>query len=401
MIIKPLSKGFVCVTAHPDGCARNVEDQIAHVERAGRIVGPRRVLVIGASTGYGLASRITAAFGAGAATAGVFFERPSADGRTATPGWYNTAAFERAAARAGIPAFSLNGDAFSDDVKRRTLDLLQRRMGPVDLVVYSLAAPRRTHPVTGEVLSSTLKPIGRDYTSKTVNVNSGVVSEVTLTAARPEEIAGTVGVMGGDDWSRWIDALEGAGLLTAGANTVAYSYIGPSVTAPIYREGTIGRAKDDLESTARSLHQRLSRHGGRAAVSVNKALVTQASAAIPAMPLYIAILYRVMKDRGLHEGCIEQIRRLFADSLYAARPVAADSDGRWRIDDWEMRDDVQAEVSRRWAACTTENVESLADLAGFREDFFRLFGFGADGVDYAADTDPVVGIPSLENSVTA
>ncbi|HMU96216.1 MAG TPA: trans-2-enoyl-CoA reductase family protein [Elusimicrobiota bacterium] len=395
MIIEPQSKGFICLTAHPAGCAKNVALQIEHVSRGGRRSGPKNVLVIGASTGYGLASRIAAAFGYGANTLGVFFEKPAEGKRTATPGWYNTAAFESAARAAGLRAVSLNGDAFSDELKAQTVAALKKDFGPVDLVVYSLASPRRTHPREGVVFTSALKPIGRAYTSKTVNFQNGQMSEVTLDPATVADIENTVHVMGGEDWAFWIDALQHGGVLARGAVTVAYSYAGPEITAPIYRQGTIGRAKEHLELTAHRLEERLGLIGGRAVVSVNKALVTQASAAIPAMPLYISLLFRVMKNKGLHEGCIEQMHRLFTEHLYAAEPPPTDEVERIRIDDWEMRPDVQAEVAALWDKAAADNVEQLADLAGYREDFFKLFGFGFPGVDYGADVDPSVPIPSL------
>lgn len=401
MIIQPQSKGFICLSAHPAGCAGNVRDQIAHVRSRLTGDGPKNVLVIGASTGYGLSSRIAAAFGYGAKTLGVFFERPAEGKRTATPGWYNTAAFEREAQKAGIPAYSLNGDAFSDTLKTQTLALLKDRLGPVDLVVYSLASPRRTHPRTGELFTSVLKPILRTYTSKTLNFQTGQISDITIDPASQSDINQTVAVMGGDDWALWIDALNREGLLARGALTVAYSYAGPDVTSAIYRRGTIGRAKDHLESTAHVLEERLAPSGGRAVVSVNKALVTQASAAIPVMPLYISLLFKVMKAKGLHEGCIEQIARLFADHLYAATPPPTDEIERIRIDDWEMRSDVQAEVARLWDRARTENIERIADLAGYRDDFFKLFGFRVPGVDYSADLDPEVDIPSLSETAPA
>jgi enoyl-[acyl-carrier protein] reductase/trans-2-enoyl-CoA reductase (NAD+) len=396
VIIRPQSKGFICLTAHPDGCAQNVADQIAVARARGKGRGPTTVLVIGASTGYGLASRIMAAFGYGAKTLGVFFEKPADEKRTATPGWYQTAAFERAARDAGISAASVNGDAFSAEVKRRVVSLLKESFGPVDLVVYSLASPRRTHPETGDVFTSVLKPILRPYSSKTVNFQTGAVSEVSIPPALQAEISQTVAVMGGEDWALWIDALEGARLLAPGAITVAYSYAGPELTESIYRKGTIGRAKDHLEATAHRLEERMARTGGRAVVSVNKALVTQASSAIPVMPLYISLLYKVMKSKGLHEGCIEQMARLFVDHLYADAPPATDEVERIRIDDWEMRPDVQSEVSRLWDRVNGRNVEEVADLRGYREDFFKLFGFGRDSAHEQADVDPAVPIPSLE-----
>jgi enoyl-[acyl-carrier protein] reductase/trans-2-enoyl-CoA reductase (NAD+) len=317
MIIRPKVRGFVCVTAHPEGCAAHVQEWINHVKAKGPVArGPKRVLVIGASTGYGLASRITAAFGSGAATVGVFFERPSEEGRPATPGWYNTLAFTRAARAAGLKAFNLNGDAFSDDIKRQSLDTIRAELGQVDLVVYSLASPRRTHPRTGVVHRSVLKPVGQPYTNRTVDTDKGLVSDVTIEPATEAEIADTVAVMGGEDWELWMNALAEGGLLAPGAQSVAYSYIGPEVTWAIYKNGTIGLAKNDLERAARNIDSLLKLNGGgRAFVSVNKALVTQASSAIPVVPLYIAILYKVMKAAGSHEGCIEQIQRLFATEL--------------------------------------------------------------------------------------
>lgn len=395
MIIRPQSKGFICLSAHPSGCARNVMEQWAVARARGKGRGPKNVLVIGASTGYGLASRIMAAFGYGAKTLGVFFEKPADGKRTASPGWYQSAAFEQAALKAGLHAASLNGDAFSSDLKKKTLSLLKESFGPVDLVVYSLAAPRRTHPKTGEVFTSVLKPILRPYSSKTVHFQTGVVSEVSIPPAEQSEIGQTIAVMGGEDWGLWIDALEEACLLSPGAITVAYSYAGPELTEAIYRRGTIGRAKDHLEATAHRLEERLARIGGRAVVSVNKALVTQASSAIPVMPLYISLLYKVMKSKGLHEGCIEQMARLFVDHLYADIPPATDELERIRIDDWELRPDVQREVSDLWDRVNGRNVEQLADLRGYREDFFKLFGFGWEGTDESADINPEVSIPSI------
>jgi enoyl-[acyl-carrier protein] reductase/trans-2-enoyl-CoA reductase (NAD+) len=390
MVIQPKVRGFICTTAHPDGCARNVEEQIRYVQSKPRIDGPKNALVIGASTGFGLSTRIAAAFGAGAGTLGIFFERPAEGGRTATAGWYNTAAFTRAARRAGLYAGNINGDAFSDAIKEQAIETIRRDLGKVDLVVYSLAAPRRTDPRTGEVHASVLKPIGRPYTGKTVDVSSGRVTEVTLEPATDEEIRGTVAVMGGEDWRMWMEALLRAGVLAEGAVTVAYSYVGPEVTRPIYRDGTIGRAKDDLERTARDIDGALRPIGGCAYVSVNKALVTQASSAIPIVPLYISLLFRVMKDKGLHEGTIEQMHRLLAERLYTGSAVPVDELGRIRIDDLEMRDDVQREVAALWERVNTDNLALLSDIEGYRADFLKLFGFGLEGVDYEADTDPFV-----------
>jgi enoyl-[acyl-carrier protein] reductase/trans-2-enoyl-CoA reductase (NAD+) len=394
MIIRPKVRGFVCITAHPEGCAAHVRRQIDFVRSRGPVPGgPRQVLVIGASTGYGLATRVTAAFGCGAATVGVFFDRPSEEDRPATPGWYNTAAFHRAALEAGLYARSINGDAFSDPIKAQTIDLLRRDVGPVDLVVYSVAAPRRVHPRTGAVHRSVLKPVGRAYENKTVDTDTGAVTGIRIEPATNDEIADTVAVMGGEDWQCWIEALAEAGLLAPGAASVAYSYVGPEVTWPIYRHGTIGLAKDDLERAAKRIDALLAARGhGRAFVSINKALVTQASSAIPVVPLYIAILYKVMKARGLHEGCIEQIDRLFRTRLRDGASLALDPDGRVRIDDWEMRPDVQAEVAKLWPRITTETLPELSDIAGYRADFLELSGFGLPGVDYDADIDPRVGL---------
>lgn len=391
MIIKPKVRGFVCVTAHPDGCAAHVREQIDYVKKQGAFKdGPRKVLVIGASTGYGLASRIAAAFGSGAATLGIFFERPSEDGRTATPGWYNSIAFTRAARAAGLYAQNLNGDAFSDELKRQAIDLIRRDLGQVDLVVYSLASPRRTHPKTGVTHKSTLKPVGAPYTNKTVDTDKGVVSEITIEPANAQEIADTVAVMGGEDWEMWIHALDDARVLAPGATTLAYDYVGPEVTWPIYHHGTIGAAKADLRKTAKRLDAHLKVHYGRAFVSINKALVTQASSAIPVVPLYISLLYKIMKAKGTHEGSIEQIHRLFSTQLYNGGSIRFDGEGRARIDDREMRPEVQAEVGRLWPAVTTANLEQLTDITGYRAEFLKMFGFGLPGIDYDAEAEPHV-----------
>ena len=395
MIIKPKVRGFVCVTAHPTGCAAHVQEQIDYVKGKGPIQGgPRNVLVIGSSTGYGLSSRITAAFGCGAKTLGVFYERPSEDGRPATPGWYNSIAFTQAARAAGLYAGNLNGDAFSDDIKQQALELIARDMGPIDLVVYSLASPRRTHPRTGVVHKSTLQPLGAPYTNKTVDTDKGLVTEVTIEPADEQSAADTVAVMGGEDWEMWMNALAGAKLLAPGATAMAYSYIGPVHTWAVYKDGTIGRAKLDLERAGRAIDAQLKAlGGGRAFISVNKALVTQASSAIPVVPLYIAILYRVMKQLGIHEGCIEQMQRLFATQLYHGHQPVFDSEGRVRVDDWEMRADVQAAVAELWPQVNTENLATLTDIAGYRTEFLKLFGFGLPGVDYEADVEPHVPMP--------
>ncbi|HTJ79263.1 MAG TPA: enoyl-ACP reductase FabV [Rariglobus sp.] len=396
MVIKPKVRGFVCITAHPAGCATHVQEQIDYVKSRGPLKnGPKKVLVIGASTGYGLASRIGAAFGSGAATIGVFFERPSEPDKTATPGWYNTAAFTKAAHAAGLYAKNFNGDAFSDALKTQVLDTIKRDLGQVDLVVYSLASPRRTHPKTGVVHKSCLKPVGQSYTNKTVDTDKGIVSSITIEPANPAEIADTTAVMGGEDWEMWINALADAKLLAPGATSVAYSYIGPAVTWPIYKNGTIGLAKNDLERAAKSIDATLKTNGyGRAFISVNKALVTQASSAIPVVPLYISILYKIMKAKGTHEGCIEQIDRLYRTQMYGGMGLEFDDAGRVRIDDWEMRADTQAEVAALWPEVVTENLSALTDIAGYRSEFLKLFGFGIPGIDYEADIDPHVELPS-------
>jgi enoyl-[acyl-carrier protein] reductase/trans-2-enoyl-CoA reductase (NAD+) len=391
MIIKPKVRGFVCVTAHPEGCAAHVQEWIDHVKAQGPIQnGPKRVLVLGSSTGYGLASRITAAFGSGAATMGVFFERPSEEGRTATPGWYNTIAFTRAARAAGLYARNFMGDAFTHEMKQQVVAAIKADLGQIDLVVYSLAAPRRTHPTTGVVHKSCLKPVGVSYTNKTVDTDKGIVSDVTIEPASEAEVADTVAVMGGEDWEMWIKALRDANLLAPGAQSVAYSYIGPEVTWAIYKNGTIGLAKNDLERAAKAIDAQLKPSGGRAFISVNKALVTQASSAIPVVPLYISILYKIMKAAGTHEGCIEQMYRLFATQMYNGKTPVFDEAGRIRVDDWEMRPEIQAGVVRIWPTVTTENLAALTDIAGYREEFLKLFGFGLQGVNYDAETEPHV-----------
>ena len=384
------------MTAHPKGCEQNVKNQIEYVKSKGKINGPKRVLVIGASTGFGLASRITSAFGSDAATIGVFFEKEPSEGKTASPGWYNSAAFEMEAQKAGLYAKSINGDAFSNEVKQQTIDMIKADLGQVDLIIYSLASPVRQHPVTGVLHRSTLKPIGSTFTNKTVDFHTGNVTSVSIEPANEEDIANTVVVMGGEDWSMWMDALKGAGVLAEGATTIAYSYIGPEVTEAVYRKGTIGRAKDHLEATAFEITEKLKDINGKGYVSVNKALVTQASSAIPVIPLYISLLYKIMKAEGIHEGCIEQIQRLYADRLYTGNAVPTDDKGRIRIDDWEMRADVQERIAKLWLESTTETLVELGDLAGYKQDFLNLFGFGFEGVDYQADTNEMVLVPSIK-----
>jgi enoyl-[acyl-carrier protein] reductase/trans-2-enoyl-CoA reductase (NAD+) len=388
-------RGFICLTAHPAGCEQNVKNQIAYVQSKGSIDGPKRVLVIGASTGFGLASRITSAFGSNAATLGVFFEKAPAEGKTASPGWYNTAAFEKEATKAGLYAKSINGDAFSNEVKQHAIDLIKADMGQIDLVIYSLASPVRMHPGTGVLHRSTLKPIGGTFTNKTVDFHTGNVTQVSIEPANQEDIDNTVVVMGGEDWSMWMNALKDANVLAEGATTVAYSYIGPEVTEAVYRKGTIGQAKDHLEATAFEISKDLASLNGKAYVSVNKALVTQASSAIPVIPLYISLLYKIMKAEGIHEGCIEQIQRLYAQRLYTGDAVPTDDKGRIRIDDWEMRDDVQSKVAALWKESTTESLPEIGDLAGYKQDFLNLFGFGFEGVDYLADANEMIHVPSI------
>ena len=396
MIVAPKIRGFICTTAHPTGCAKHIADQIAVVKSRGPIAnGPKKVLVVGSSTGYGLSSRIAAAFGSGAATMGVFFEKPGEPERCGTAGWYNSAAFENEAKAAGLYARSFNGDAFSDAMKATVIEAIKADLGQVDCVIYSLASPRRTHPKTGEVFKSVLKPIGSSsYTNKNLNTGNSVVNEVTIEPANEDEIAQTVAVMGGEDWELWIDALQGAGVLAEGVQTVAYSYIGPEVTWPIYKNGTIGRAKEDLERVQRVLDGKLAPLKGKAWVSVNKALVTQASSAIPVVPLYISLLYKAMKAEGTHEDCIEQMDRLFRERLYNGNPQP-DEAGRIRVDDWEMKPALQELVGKRWAEVNTENFAQLGDFEGYQTSFLRLCGFGLEGVDYNAEVDVGIGVPSL------
>jgi enoyl-[acyl-carrier protein] reductase / trans-2-enoyl-CoA reductase (NAD+) len=395
MIIEPRMRGFICLTAHPAGCEQNILNQINYIKSKGNVNGPKKVLVIGASTGFGLSSRITSAYASNASTIGVFFEKPAADGKTASTGWYNTAAFEKQAHKDGLYAKSINGDAFSNEIKRKTLDLIKADLEQIDLVIYSLASPVRTNPNTGIMHKSVLKPIGRSYTSKTVDFHTGKVSEVSIEPANEEEIENTLAVMGGEDWAMWMDALQNENLLAPNAMSIAYSYIGPALTEAVYRKGTIGRAKDHLEATAFKITEKMKAIGGKAYVSVNKALVTQASSAIPVIPLYMSILFKIMKAEGTSEGCIEQIQRLFQDRLYTGNPIPTDDQGRIRIDDWEMKPAVQAKVAELWETATTENLASIGDLAGYSHDFYKLFGFKVDGVDYAADVNEVVEIQGL------
>jgi len=395
MIIKPLMRGFISLTAHPEGCEKNVLNQIEYTKNKGQISGPKNVLVIGASTGFGLASRIVSAFGAKASTIGVFFEKAPAEGKTASPGWYNSAAFQKEAKKAGLYAKSINGDAFSDEIKKQTIDLIKQDLGKIDLVIYSLASPVRTNPKTGVTHRSTLKPLGQTFTDKTVDFHTGKVTTVSIEPGNETDIENTVAVMGGEDWQWWMEALLQAGVLADNAMTVAYSYIGPSLTEAVYRRGTIGKAKDHLEATAFKINDILSGVKGKAYVSVNKALVTQASSAIPVIPLYISLLYKIMKAEGNHEGCIEQINRLYRERLYTNQAAPVDANGRIRIDDWEMREDIQATVAKLWAIADTENLPEIGDLEGYKSDFLNLFGFGFSDIDYAAEANEMVQIENL------
>lgn len=390
MIIKPKVRGFICTNAHPVGCAANVQAQIDYVKSQGKIDGgPKNVLVLGASTGYGLASRITAAFGCGAKTLGVFFEKPPTERKTGSAGFYNAAAFEKAADEAGLYAESINGDAFSNECKAQVIEKLKADLGKVDLVVYSLAAPRRKDPNSDEVYSSVLKPVGQTYTAKNLNTDTLKIADATLEPATEEEIAATVKVMGGEDWELWLNALKEADALAEGCQTVAYTYLGEKLTWPIYGKATIGKAKEDLDRAAAALSESLSYVNGSAHVAVLKALVTQASSAIPIMPLYISLLYKVMKEEGTHEGCIEQLYRLFTEGLYTGTPRKDDTN-RLRMDEKELNPETQAKVETLWPQVTEENLFEITDYKGYNAEFLKLFGFGVDGVDYEADVSPQV-----------
>lgn len=386
MIVEPKVKGFICTTAHPVGCERNVLKQIDYVKRNGAIDGAKKVLVIGASTGYGLASRITAAFGMGAATIGVLFDKEATGKRTATPGLYNTKAFDAAAREEGLYTKSINGDAFSVDIKEQVIAAIKEDLGKVDMVVYSLAAPRRT-TADGVTYVSSLKTTGEPFTQKNWNQRDNTVSEATVSSATEEEIEATVKVMGGEDWMDWIDALVKADAIEDNAITVAYSYIGPKLTYPIYHEGTIGMAKKHLSESADAITRKQRMLGIRAYVSVNKALVTQASSAIPVVPLYLSVLYRVMKEKGIHEGCIEQMYRLWGEKIFGADGIVVEEDGMLHVDDWEMREDVQKEVMDIWQQIDSKNLLELADTEGYWTDFYQMFGFKMEGVDYSADVE--------------
>ena len=394
MIIKPRVRGFMCITSHPAGCEANVKNQIDFIKAQPAIEAPKRVLVIGSSTGYGLAARITAAFGSGASTLGIFFEKPGTETKPGTAGWYNSAAFQKYAEQDGLYAKSINGDAFSDEIKAKTIETIKQDLGQIDLVIYSLAAPRRQHPKTGEIFNSTLKPVGKDISMRGINTDKETIQEFSLSAANEQEISDTVAVMGGEDWQMWIDALADAGVLADGAKTTAFTYIGEKMTWDLYWDGTIGQAKKDLDKRVLSIRDKLAVTGGDARVSVLKAVVTQASSAIPIMPLYLAMLFKEMKRDGSHEGCIEQLYRLYTECLYSADP-RTDEEGRLRCDELELRDEVQAAVAAAWANISTENLAELTDFSGYKDEFLALFGFGIDGVDYLQDVATDVPIDNL------
>jgi len=394
MIIKPRVRGFMCITTHPQGCEQNVKNQIDYIKSQADIDGPKRVLVIGSSTGYGLAARITSAFGSGASTLGIFFEKPGTDRKPGTAGWYNSAAFHKFAEQEGLYAKSINGDAFSDEVKAKAIATIKEDLGQIDLVIYSLAAPRRQHPKTGHVFNSTLKPVGKNVSMQGINTDKEEIQEFSLEAANQQEIDDTVAVMGGDDWQMWIQALAEAGVLADGAKTTAFTYIGEKITWDLYWDGTIGQAKKDLDTKVLGLREQLAVTGGDARVSVLKAVVTQASSAIPIMPLYLAMLFKEMKSKGTHEGCIEQLYRLFTECLYSDTP-RLDDEGRLRVDELEMDPEVQAVVAESWAKISTENLPLLSDFKGYQQEFLNLFGFEIDGVDYDADVNPEVAIAQL------
>jgi len=391
VIIKPKTRGFICTTTHPTGCEANIKEQIARVKADGVIVnGPRNVLVIGASTGYGLASRITAAFGSGASTLGVFLEKPATDKKPGSAGWYNSGAFEKASHAEGLYAKSINGDAFSNEMRDKTIEIIKADLGQVDLVVYSLASPVRKLPVTGETIRSVLKPIGNTYKATAVDTSKDIIINTEIEPATEEEIQNTITVMGGEDWELWMSALKDAGVLADGVKTVSYSYIGTDITWPIYWHGALGKAKEDMDRAADALRHLLADINGTANVAILKSVVTQASAAIPVMPLYIAICFKVMKELDIHEGCIEQINRMFRTQLYKDSGAELDDTARIRMDDWELRDDVQNRVRELWPQVNNENIFELTDYQGYKDEFLKLFGFGIDSIDYEMDVDTLI-----------
>ncbi|PKG73516.1 enoyl-[acyl-carrier-protein] reductase FabV [Shewanella sp. GutCb] len=393
MIIKPRTRGFICTTTHPVGCEANVLEQINITKAKSKIAnGPKKVLVVGSSSGYGLSSRITAAFGSDAATLGVFFEKPSSETKPGTAGWYNSAAFDKFAKAEGLYSKSINCDAFSHAAKQKAIELIKQDLGEIDMVVYSLASPVRKLPDSGELIRSSLKPIGAPYKATAVDTNKDIIIEANVEPATEQEIADTVTVMGGEDWELWMDALSEAGVLADGCKTVAYSYIGTELTWPIYWHGALGKAKMDLDRAAHALDAKLSATGGSANVAVLKSVVTQASSAIPVMPLYIAMVFKKMRAEGLHEGCIEQISRMFNERLYKADGSAADVDdcNRLRLDDWELREEIQQHCRDLWPLVTSENLSELTDYREYKEEFLKLFGFGVEGIDYEQDVNPNV-----------
>ena len=391
MIIKPKTRGFICTTTHPTGCAANVAEQISRVKQDGAIDnGPKNVLVIGSSTGYGLASRITAAFGCGAATLGIFLEKPAKETKTGSAGWYNSAAFEKAAHAEGLYAKSINGDAFSNEMRSKAIETIKQDMGKIDLVVYSLASPVRKMPDSGEVIRSVLKPIGKVYKATAIDTSKDTIINAEIEPASEEEINNTVTVMGGQDWELWVNALKDAGVLADGVKTVSYGYIGTEITWPIYWHGALGKAKEDMDRAAAALRETLSDVNGDANMAILKSVVTQASAAIPVMPLYLAMGFKVMKELDIHEGCIEQINRMFRSQLYKEGGAELDDSARIRMDDWELRDDVQNKVKAIWPDVTTENLFELSDYQGYKDEFLKLFGFGVAGVDYDAEVDALI-----------
>ncbi|AGH82080.1 trans-2-enoyl-CoA reductase [Psychromonas sp. CNPT3] len=398
MIIKPKIRGFICTTTHPLGCAKNVQAQIEYTKQQGKIKnGPKRVLIIGSSAGYGMSTRIAAAYGSDASTIGVFFEKPATERKTGSAGWYNSAAFEKQAHQDGLYAKSINGDAFSHAMKDKVIALIKEDLGQIDAIIYSVAAPVRKMPDTGEVIRSSLKPIGEVYVSTAIDTNKDIIIEAQVEPASEEEIANTVTVMGGEDWELWLSALGDAGVLAAGVKTVAYSYIGTELTWPIYWDGALGKAKIDLDRASTAIQAQLAPLQGEAYVSVQKSVVTQASSAIPVMPLYISMVFKIMKEKGLHEGCMEQIHRLFTTQLYREdnAPVTTDSARRLRLDDWELREDVQAQCTKLWPSICTENLFELTDYKEYKEEFLRLFGFAIEGIDYSLDTDTLVDFDCL------
>lgn len=391
MIIKPKTRGFLCTTAHPSGCKANIHEQITRVKSDGPIEnGPKNVLVIGASTGYGLASRITAAFGSNAATLGVFLEKPAREKKSGSAGWYNSYAFEKVAHAEGIYAKSIMGDAFSDEIRSKTIETIKQDMGEIDLVIYSLASPVRKLPSTGETIWSALKPIGEIYRTRAVDLITDQIIDAEIEPATEQEIKDTITVMGGEDWELWINALKDADVLADGVKTVSYSYIGTEITWPIYWHGALGKAKEDMDRAATSLRDVLSDINGSANMVVLKSVITQASAAIPVMPLYISMALKIMKEKGLHEGCIEQINRLFRSQLYNNKVAELDDEARIRMDDWELKDEVQDSIKELGPGVTSENIFELTDYQGYKDEFLKLFGFGIAGIDYEADVDSLV-----------